>query len=172
MIEQRIRFVSEKLARALDRRQFIKKTGSTIFAGLIALAAGHSLAGEASARTGRLPRVPNVPMCAPPGPYCNINGTNEPNGCLNSQPGGPFSARCLHHLFEGQILYCRVYYYWYPTGCWTYAANGGYWTCCDCECSVAPGGQEITTCGCAGFSLTPAPDPDRPGSPERIKARS
>jgi hypothetical protein len=170
MLENRIRHASEDLARVLDRREFIKKTGSAVFAGLISLAAGHALAGEASARTGRA-RLPNVPMCAPPGPYCNTNGANEPNGCLNSRPGGPYSARCLQHLHEGQSLYCRVYYKYYQGGCWTQADKGGYWTCCDCECSVEPGGVRIATCGCAGFSGTPVPDPDRPTSPERIKAR-
>lgn len=172
MLENRIRHASEDLARVLDRREFIKKTGSAVFAGLISLAAGHSLARDASASGTRKSRLPLVPACNPPGPYCNTNGTNEPNGCLNSQPGGPFNARCLHHVHEGQTLYCRISYYWYPTvGCWTYAANGGYWTCCDCECSVDPGGPEIAYCGCAGFSGTPVPDPDRPTSPERIKAR-
>jgi hypothetical protein len=170
MLERRIRLMSEGLARVLDRRQFVKTTGSTVFAGLIALAAGHGLARTASASGGRLPRVPNVPQCSPPGPYCNTNGTNEPNGCLNSQPGGPFSARCLRHLNEGQMLYCRISYYWYGSGCWTYASNGGYWTCCDCECSVDPGGPEIATCGCAGFSLEPVPGPDRPAAPEPSKA--
>ncbi len=170
MLERRIRLVSENLARVLDRREFIKKTGSTVFAGLIALAAGHSLAGEASAGNGRLPRVPTVPVCNPPGPYCNTNGTNEPNGCLNSKPGGPFSARCLRHVHEGQMLHCATSYYWYPAGCWTYASNGGYWTCCDCGCSVDPKGTKLAFCGCAGFSLEPVPDPDRPAGPERIRA--
>jgi hypothetical protein len=169
MLEQRIRFVSENLARALDRRQFIKKTGSAVFAGLVALAAGHNIVDEAEASGARRKsRLPLVPVCNPPGPYCNTNGTNEPNGCLNSQPGGPFNSRCLRHMNEGQMLYCRVSYYWYQSGCWTYAADGGYWTCCDCECSVDPGGPEIATCGCAGFSLDPVPDPDRPASPARV----
>jgi hypothetical protein len=155
MLEQKIRIVSESLARGLDRRQFIQKTGSTVFAGLIA--------------GGRMPRVPNVPQCSPPGPYCNTNGTNEPNGCLNSQPGGPFSARCFQHKNGGQTLYCRVYYTYYNGGCWTRASNGGYWTCCDCECSVDPGGTRVATCGCAGFSLEPVPGPD---APDTDKART
>lgn len=170
MLERRIRLVSENLARVLDRRQFIKKTGSAIFAGLIALAAGHSLAGEASATGTRKTRLPLVPICNPPGPYCNTNGVHEPNGCLNSRPGGPFNSRCLHHVHEGQTLYCQISYYWYPAGCWTYATTGGYWTCCDCECSVEPGGSHIAFCGCAGFSGDPVPDPDRPAVPERVKS--
>jgi hypothetical protein len=171
MTERKIRLMSESLARVLDRRRFIKITGSTVFAGLISLAAGHGLAGEASADTRRLPRTARVPVCNPPGPYCNINGTNEPNGCLNSRPGGPYSARCLHHVDQGHTLYCITSYYWYPTGCWTYADGGGYWTCCDCGCSIEPGGPDVAFCGCAGYSLDPLPDPDRPTGPERIKAR-
>jgi hypothetical protein len=162
MLEHKIRIISENLARVVDRRQFMQKTGSTMFAGLIALAAGHGLARNASAAGDRTPRIVNVPQCSPPGPYCNTNGTNEPNGCLNSQPGGPYSARCFQHYSSGQMLYCRVYYTYYQGGCWTRASNGGYWTCCDCECSVQPGGNRVATCGCAGFSLEPVPGPDSP----------
>ena len=170
MLDQKIRIISENLARVVDRRQFVQKTGSTMFAGLIALAAGHGLTRDAAAHgERRRTRVPLVPLCSPPGPYCNTNGTNEPNGCLNSQPGGPYSGRCFQHRSQGQMLYCRVYYTYYQGGCWTRATTGGYWTCCDCECSIDPGGPRLATCGCAGFSGDPAPGPD---SPESGKART
>ena len=66
MLEQKIRIISENLARVVDRRQFVQKTGSTMFAGLIALAAGHGLARTASASGDtRKTRVPLVPLCSP-----------------------------------------------------------------------------------------------------------
>ena len=150
MLERTTRIVSENLARSFDRRAFLKRTGETAFLGMAALAAGHAMPGRASAASpgGQPPRVPS---CAPPGPYCNLNGnTQDPNGCH----GGS----CFQHLYNGQVYQCRVFYI-YPAGCWTTAASGGYWTCCDCEC----GTPRVTTCGCAQFSANPVPRPDAPG---------
>jgi hypothetical protein len=97
-----------------------------------------------------------VPDCNPPGPFCNLNGNvQDPNGC--------HGAHCFHHLYNGTVYQCRVYYAYYQTGCWTTAAGGGFWTCCDCEC-LNKYGQRIATCGCAQFSLSPAPLPDGPRS--------
>jgi hypothetical protein len=158
MLQDRVKLISETLARTVDRRGFLQRAGATAFAGLAALASGHILKGDTSAR-GWV--VPAIPQCSPPGPYCNLNGTNEPNGCANSHPGGPYSSRCFEHLNNGQVLQCRVSYQWYNAGCWTRAAGGGYWTCCDCEC----GNPVQTTCGCAAFSLNPNPGNDRPGQP-------
>jgi hypothetical protein len=149
MLEKTTRIVSENLARAIDRRSFLKRTGETAFAGIAALAAGHLVPAFASA--SRSPGiVPRTPSCAPPGPYCNLDGTNEPNGC--------HGASCFEHLYQGTVYQCRVFYI-YQAGCWTTAATGGYWTCCDCEC----GSPRVTTCGCAQFSSSPAPRPDTPG---------
>ena len=148
MIEHRVRIITEGLARAIDRRSFLKKAGGTAFAGVAALAAGQLFASGASAKESS--ERPNlVPNCAPPGPYCNINGLNEPNGCH----GGS----CFQHLVSGTIYQCRVYYTFYQAGCWTTASTGGYWTCCDCQCTNG------STCGCAQFSATPIPRPDGPG---------
>jgi hypothetical protein len=91
-------------------------------------------------------------VCQPPGPYCNLNGQNNPNGC--------HGAHCFQHLYSGQVLQCQVYYQYYQAGCWTTAASGGYWTCCDCSC----GTPRVTTCGCAQFSAGPTPLPDGSGS--------
>src|SRR3954452_19643356 len=107
-----------------------------------------ALAGAAPGASAGRPN-PVVPSCAPPGPYCNLNGVNEPNGCH----GGP----CFPHLnttpgVQGPLWYCC-----YQAGCWTTAASGGYWTCCDCQCS------DGSTCGCAQFSGSPQPRPDLPG---------
>src|SRR5688572_14703239 len=151
MLEQKVKILSESLARNMDRRKFLKQTGSTVFAGMAALAAGHLMGGSASAAE-RKPAY-NPPVCAPPGPYCNLNGVNEPNGCHGSS--------CYQHLYNGQVLQCRVFYI-YQAGCWTTYVSGGYWVCCDCECFDSSGGNR-RTCGCAHFSTQPLPRPDGPG---------
>src|SRR5437667_11613725 len=108
MLERTTRIGSESLARAIDRRSLLKRTGETAFLGLAALAAGHLVVAPAAAGTspGSPPRTPS---CAPPGPYCNLNGTNEPNGC--------HGASCLHHLPRGPVFHIRLYYF-YQAGCW------------------------------------------------------
>jgi hypothetical protein len=150
VLEKTTRLFSEGLARAMDRRDFVKRAGSTVFAGIAALAAGQAmpqlaLAGAAPGASAGRPN-PVVPSCAPPGPYCNLNGVNEPNGCH----GGS----CFQHLNGGTVQQCRVYYAFYQAGCWTTAASGGYWTCCDCQCTNG------STCGCAQFNGSPIPRPD------------
>jgi hypothetical protein len=142
MLEQRIRFVSEALARTIDRRVFLRRTGSAVVSGVTALALGSVLStstARAAAASG--PLVPAQPNCAPPGPYCNTGG-----GILS----GCHGAHCYQHL-SGQLQTCHVYYAYYPVGCWTSTGSGGFWTCCDCQCSAG------ATCGCAQFSATPAP---------------
>lgn len=148
MLEKSTRLISESLARNMDRRNFLKRAGETVFAGMAALAAGQLVPSLALASSSSPSPIPTaVPSCAPPGPYCNLNGVNDPNGCHGSS--------CFQHLFQGKILQCRVFYI-YQAGCWTTAAQGGYWTCCDCAC----GTPQITNCGCAQFSLSPTPRPD------------
>jgi hypothetical protein len=146
MLHRTTRIISENLARTMDRRSFMRRTGGAMFAGMAALAVGR---GSAAFAAGSDRPHPLVPVCAPPGPYCNLNGVNEPNGCH----GGS----CFQHLSGGQVRQCR-YYYIYQAGCWTTAVTGGYWTCCDCRC------DDNSTCGCAQFSGSPAPRPDGPGS--------
>ncbi len=156
MFDQKVRILSEGLARTLDRRKFLKQTGTTMFAGIAALAAGHTLAGNSAAASGNTAgRAPMAPQCSPPGPYCNLNGVNEPNGCH----GGS----CFQHRTGGVVYQCYVYYQWYTAGCWTTPVTGGYWTCCDCDCRNSAG-QRVATCGCAQFSTGPIPRPDGPGS--------
>src|SRR5690349_15120010 len=125
MLDKATRIVSENLARAMDRRAFVKRTGQTAFASLAALAAGQAMPMIAAARAGQpAPPMP-TPQCAPPGPYCNTGG-----GDLSGCHGGS----CFQHLYQGQVIQCRVFYI-YQAGCWTTpASGGGYWTCCDCEC--------------------------------------
>jgi hypothetical protein len=142
VLEQRIKVISETLARAVDRRTFLRQTGTAVVSGVTALALG-SLLSTSPARAAVRGVAPAPPQCSPPGPYCNLNGVNDPNGCH----GG----HCYRHLSGGIVRTCQVYYQYYQAGCWTTASGGGYWTCCDCQCS---GGS---TCGCAQFTLTPAP---------------
>src|SRR5438045_2650271 len=138
MLEQRIRFVSEALARAMDRRTLLRRAGGAMVSGVATLAVGSLIStSPARAATRGGPIVPAI-TCAPPGPYCNTGG-GDLSGC--------HGAHCYQHLSGGQIVACHVYYAFYPGGCWT---SGDGWTCCDCQCSS--GGS----CGCAQFHSTPS----------------
>jgi len=142
MFEQTTRVLSESLARAVNRRTFLKRASQGTFAVVATIAAGHGLSTRATAaKVG--PQVdPLAPQCAPPGPYCNLDGVNTPNGC--------HGAHCFQHMNAGVVRTCRVYYAFYPSGCWTYYnPTDGSWTCCDCRCDNG------STCGCAQFSPTP-----------------
>jgi hypothetical protein len=139
MLEQRIRIISETLARTVSRRSFLGQVGGAVVSGIAALALGPTLNASrawAAAPKGKAPVVPAI-SCAPPGPYCNTGGGNL-SGC--------HGAHCYQHLSGGQVLSCHVYYAFYQVGCWT-SSDG--WTCCDCQCT---GG---TTCGCAEYLTTP-----------------
>ncbi len=74
MLEQRIRIVSEALARTVNRRTFLRQTGSAVVSGVTALAMGHLIATSPASAAVKKPKVPSVPNCAPPGPYCNYEG--------------------------------------------------------------------------------------------------
>jgi hypothetical protein len=153
MFERTTRIVSENLARAIDRRSFLKRAGETTFGVLAAVAAGHTMSGLASAAAGGVANPAGTPQCAPPGPYCNT-GSGILSGCHGSS--------CFQHLFNGEVLQCRVFYI-YQAGCWTTSSGGGYWVCCDCECYNSQGTGR-RTCGCAQWSGTPNPRPDGPGA--------
>src|SRR5438046_701847 len=111
MLEQTTRIVSENLARNMDRRRFLKRMGEALFAGVATMSVGRVT--SAFAVAGGQSTQPIVPVCNPPGPYCNVDGVNEPNGCHGSA--------CFQHLYAGQVLQCRLYYAWFPYGCWTNA---------------------------------------------------
>lgn len=148
MIEQKLKVLSESLARGIDRRNFLRGAGTAIFGGVAALAAGHAGKGALAAglsRGGKDSAVPDRPRCAPPGPYCNIDGISEPTGCNGAQ--------CYRHLSGGTMYMCKVYYTYYQSGCWTTVDGNGYWTCCDCRCTNG------ATCGCASYSRSPIPLP-------------
>jgi hypothetical protein len=154
MLEHRIRVISESLAREVDRRGFLRKVGGAIVTGVAAVVVGPGL-GTQLRRASAAPILPNRARCAPPGPYCNLEGLSggldEPTGCRG--------AHCYQHRTSpgGPLLTCQVYYTFYATGCWTTADGGGYWTCCDCNCGSA-------TCGCAQYNSTGGlPQPLVPG---------
>ena len=142
MLEQRIRFVSEALARTVNRRTLLRRASSAVVSGVAALALGSVLSTSPAraAATGG-PVIPAI-TCSPPGPYCNTGGGNL-SGC--------HGAHCYQHLVSGQVYFCHVYYQFYPGGCWT---SGDGWTCCDCQCSNG------STCGCAQQHLTPTALPE------------
>lgn len=146
MLENSTRIFVENLARAMDRRSFLKKSGETTFLALAALAAGHSISVYADGK-----QQPNI-VCNPPGPYCSVNGVAT-DGC--------HGASCFQHMISGQVYQCKVFYQFFQYGCWTNPVSGGYWTCCDCECLNARG-QRLGTCGCAQLSTSPVPRPDSP----------
>jgi len=154
VLDKMTRLASEELARTVDRRTFFKRVGGGMFLFLAGWASQGLTGRPASARAltgpGRRPaplaQPAGGPCCAPPGPYCNLDGQNNPNGCQ----GG----NCFKHLYEGQIINCSLEYDFYAAGCWTSSCQGGYYTCCDCEC-YNPQGARITSCGCAQFSLNP-----------------
>lgn len=145
MFDRKIRLISEALARGVDRRGFIKKAGGAVVTGVVALAMGPTL-GRNAPKAYASPRVPTVANCAPPGPYCNIDGQGEPNGCRG--------ASCYQHLSGGTIQMCQVFYIYQVTGCWTTISGNGYWTCCDCTCT---GG---VSCGCAQYTSASGVYPD------------
>jgi hypothetical protein len=154
MFEQTTRVLSENLARAVNRRTFLKRASQGTFAVMATIAAGHSLSNRASAMAKSPGTDPLVnPQCSPPGPYCNLDGVNNPNGC--------HGAHCFQHRSNNQVLQCQVYSQYYQAGCWTTAVSGGYWTCCDCACGPSGGAPH---CGCAQFSAGPIPLPDGPGA--------
>ena len=105
VLDQTTRLVSESLARAVNRRTFLKRTSQSVFAGLMALAVGQALPGRAAAqRSGPNPPQPPNITCSPPGPYCNTGGGNL-SGC--------HGAHCFQHLYNGTIQQCVVYYQYY-----------------------------------------------------------
>jgi len=149
VLDQTTRLVSESLARAVNRRTFLKRPSQSVFAGLMALAVGQALPGRAAAqRSGPNPPQPPNITCSPPGPYCNTGGGNL-SGC--------HGAHCFQHLYNGTIQQCVVYYQYYQAGCWT---SGDGWTCCDCAC----GSPVVAHCGCAQYHGSPLPLPDGPGA--------
>ena len=150
MLEHKIRIISESLARGMDRRAFLRRAGGAIVSGAAALVLGPALTGRMPGAAAD-PIIPTVANCSPPGPYCNLDGQNEPNACR----GGA----CFQHVSSGQLLQCQIYGY-SGTGCWTTVSGNGYWTCCDCTCSN--GIINNVTCGCAQYSRVGAPYPNGP----------
>ena len=180
-LDKKVQLVSESLARAVDRRKFLKGAGTTVFGTLAALATGQvalarsvasgSVVGD-SGPGASIPPWP--PTCAPPGPYCN----NQPNNGLDNRLSGCRGSywskalghwigggACSQHMSGGQVYQCRVYYI-YQAGCWTTPVAGGYWTCCDCECPLPGGGR--ATCGCAQFRGPNDPPPPTPDGPTEM----
>jgi hypothetical protein len=149
MLEERTRLASEQLARTMDRRAFLKRTGNVLFASLAAVAAGHVAPALALAGIGDA-QPPRVPECITMRDgYCNRDGNNkDPNAC--------HGASCFQQVWNGELLHCTLHYNPYATGCWTTPVTGGYWVCCDCEC----GNPIQSLCSCAQWSGSPAPRPD------------
>lgn len=140
MLDQKIKVMSESLARGINRRSFLKQAGGAVVATVSTFALGPILSNRAR-QVSAAPLIPTI-SCSPPGPYCNTGG-----GDLSGCHGG----HCFQHTTGGITYPCRVYYQYYTTGCWTTASGGGYWTCCDCQC-FNTSGQNVANCGCASFN--------------------
>jgi hypothetical protein len=152
MLEDTTRIACESLARSMGRRRFLKHAGNAMFAGLAALAAGQLMPALAVAGIGSAEPF-DPPVCVPIDGYCNRDGNNKvPSAC--------HGASCYQHLWNGQMLQCRLLYKPYAVGCWTTPVKGGYWVCCDCEC----GTPKQALCSCAQWSGSPSPRPDVPGA--------
>ena len=145
MLDKQIRLASESLARHVNRRDFLKTAGGAIVTGVVALVTSPTV-GSRGRRAYAAPLVPNYPVCVPPGPYCNLDGVNEPNACR----GGS----CFQHFSGGQVIVCHVDTMYQLTGCWTTPDGNGFWTCCDCICTG------FVTCGCAQFTSSTGVFPD------------
>ena len=111
MFEQRPACSARDLARAVDRRTFLKRASQSTFAVLATVAAGHSLS-RTRRRAAKRPQRESADLCAPPGPYCNTGG-GKLSGCHGahcfqhlSQSGGPVP--CLLCLLSGGLLDHRV----------------------------------------------------------------
>ena len=128
--DSKTRLLAEGIARAIDRRSFLKGATTTAFAFIAALVLGRFNEGKALADN-------NACTCYPPGPYCsNCRG-----------------ADC--YMNNGSMCYINRLYY--PTGCWSSYCTGrghapGYYLCCDCFCN---GGS--TQCGCRDFRTVGGP---------------
>src|SRR6476619_1654690 len=95
MLEQITREFSENLARTMERRSFIKRTGQATFFGVAALTVRNVIPANADGKHT------SIPYCAPPVPYCNVHGV--PNDCCHG-------SSCFEHMFGSQVLQCHVYY--------------------------------------------------------------
>src|SRR5436305_904497 len=108
-LDTHVRPAVEQLARQMNRRSFVRRTASLGFGSVAALASGH-LAGSFASASSRV--RPLDPVCAPVGPYCNLDGNiHDPNGC--------HGASCFEHLYQGEVLQCKVFYNYWQAGCWT-----------------------------------------------------
>src|SRR5947208_17141894 len=94
MLEQTARIVSENLARAIDRRIFLKRAGQAAFLGLVALATGQAVTTAAYASK-------DLPNCAPPGPSGQA-GNHPTDAC--------HAAACFQHMASGHIYQCPGLY--------------------------------------------------------------
>lgn len=157
MFDQKIRILTEGMARAMGRRKFLTQASAAVFASVAALASGRALGGTVSAQQKDAngqpqPARPLVGPCqAPQNTFCSVNVPQSSDGCQG--------AYCFQHKHVNEILECRLSYNWgYSVGCWTVMdqTGGAYWTCCDCDCGNSSD-PHVWSCGCARYSELPMP---------------
>ncbi len=127
--------LAQSIARAVDRRSFLKQAGTAVFAVLVGVATG-KFTQVAEAYTN------STCSCSPPGPYCtNCRGAN-----------------CYQDSGHGTMEECRLNRNYYPSGTWTSYCTGGrgvvpgYFVCTDCFC-----GASNYQCGCREFRTSKSP---------------
>jgi len=124
-IEELFQLTSEKLARQVDRKDFLRVSFTGIFMGMLALIANPFQAKAAAPIICELTR--NDTSCLPPnGQYCSNCPTSVVSACPRSM----------------QVSYVWGYT---QTGCW--CIQGGAARCCDCT-SFNQYTQHPSDCGC------------------------
>ncbi len=134
--------VAEGIARGINRRTFLKKTASGVFAGVATFTVTGIRAPRALASHGTCPN-PNYFDCS-----CHPPGSNWCSSSLCVGAACNSSAGCSYNTDS------------YADGCWCTQEccfnDGritGYYMCCDCDC---PG----VTCLCWSFTTTCSSRPD------------
>lgn len=152
--------IAEAIARRTDRRMFLRRAATSVFA-FSAAAAVSGLRAPLARADGPCPDAGQSGACTPPySTYCTVYDST-----LCS------TATCP----DGHVYTCSVdkTFRWPGTGCWctkvTYYRCGlvgsyyGYYKCCDCKCRRDS--QPYVYCGCSEFVKLCPPCCDDNGQP-------
>jgi hypothetical protein len=151
---------AEAIARRTDRRVFLRRAATSVFA-FSAAAAVAGLRAPLARADGPCPDPGEAGHCLPPGGvYCT---SYDANLCSTAECPSSGSWTCsVDKTFR-----------WPSTGCWctktTYYRCGlvgsyyGYYKCCDCKCQLGSGGK--VSCGCSEFVKLCPPCCDAEGNP-------
>ena len=117
--------IGEGIARAMDRRGFVKKAGIALFGAVTTFAV-------------RAPFARATGPCPNPSDQCTCR---PPNGWFCTQFNLSF---CSGSSCESNV--CWYNFNYYPDACWcSKCCSGTYYHCCDCWCPWSGGPVQ---CGC------------------------